>query len=130
MCLQCHGKDKKYDSEANSNLVDCLSNPQFETWNSCSVSHLFIYYSGANGWQSQEAAEKVIKKLIKYLHENQKTNIETYIPEPFRETDNIVKMYENMKKYPKLKINEINFEKRKKDVFHGDFLNRFFLAEC
>ena len=86
---------------------------------------MFIYYSGVNGLKTQNLVEPVIEKLIEYLRENKKTNVESYIPEPLGETNNIEKIYINMKNYPKLRIKPDEFEQRKNAVFHEDFLNQF-----
>ena len=125
MCLQCHqsSDDNHCDSPE---MADLLKNPGFEKWNSTSVSHVFIYYSGVNGIKAQELAGQIIENLIKYLRENDKTNVETMIPEPLGETDNIEKMYLSMKNYPELKIQtDDEFSQRKKAIFHEDFLNQF-----
>jgi hypothetical protein len=107
-------------------MIELLKNPGFEKWNSCSVSHLFITYSGVHGWKAQELAGQIIENLIKYLRENNKTNVESLIPEPLGETDNIEIMYLNMKNYPLLKIqSDDEFSQRKTTVFHDDFLNQF-----
>jgi hypothetical protein len=111
-------------------MVELLKNPEFEKWNSCSVSHLFITYSGVQGWKAQELAGQIIENLIKYLRENNKTNVETFIPEPFGETDNIEKMYLKMKNYPKLRISSEEFPRRVKSVYHEDFLNQFVAPEA
>ena len=125
MCLQCHRSSDDNDCDA-PDLIDILKNPEFEKWNSTNVSHLFIYYSGVNGWKAQELAGQILENLIKYLRENSKTNVETIIPEPLGGTDNIEKMYLSMKNYPKLKTQSNDeFFQRKKAVFHEDFLNQF-----
>nr|QBK85722.1 MAG: hypothetical protein LCMAC101_03170 [Marseillevirus LCMAC101] len=125
MCLKCHGKNAKFDSDS-PEMVDALKNPQFEKWNSCSVSHMFITYSGVDGWRAQDLAAQIIENLIKYLRENNKTNVETWLPQAFGEPDNIEKMYFNMKNYTGLKIQSSEFSQRQKAVFHEDFLNQFF----
>ena len=108
-----------------SQLKDCLTNPSYEVWNSTSISHMLIAYSGANGSKTQDLAEILIIDFLDWCKQNNITNLNRCNPHPSSDIGNIGNIYTNMKNYPQIIVQPDQVEQRKKEIFHGDFLDQF-----
>ena len=123
MCIKCH--QGLSNETIRQQMNDALENPFFEKWNSTSVSHLFITYSGVNGSEAQEVAGQLLQNLIHWSRENKITHVDCLGRTRLSPIDNIEKCYIQMKNCPNLRIEESEIPARKEAVFHGDFLQSY-----
>lgn len=70
MCIKCH---RKISAEiVLQQLKDSISNPQYEIWNRCSISHLFLAAIGSDGQEAATLAIKLLNDYIKWYDEEMK----------------------------------------------------------
>ena len=58
------------DEMVKKQLLETLENPQFEVWNSTSVSHLTLSVIGFNGYEVAELAHTLLNRFIVWAREN------------------------------------------------------------
>lgn len=64
MCLTCHKLNSEVTEEQ---LTRALTDPNFDKWNTCSVSHLLISNSGYDGEANKKKAGILLDKYKKHL---------------------------------------------------------------
>ncbi len=129
MCIQCH--QGLSDAAVVQQIKEAFQYPHFEQWNTTSVSHMYIAYSGVNGREAQILAGQIIEKLIQWSRANNRSSVEdSLIPDPFANIDNIERAYLKMKKDPNLVIQADQIPERKKaSIPWGFFEEIYFLRE-
>lgn len=94
MCKQCHSMFT--DEEVVEQLTDHMDNPQYEKWNTTSVSHIGIAASGHNGNDARKLGLILFRNYIDW----RKTQSEIYMPETGIETMysvyDLERMYEHV----------------------------------
>lgn len=68
MCLQCNLAMS--DERVIEDLKECIQNPQYELWNSCSLSHLFIDASGIHGAEARKLSMQLLEGYCAYAEKN------------------------------------------------------------
>lgn len=95
MCIDCH------KNQSDEDMIDQhrkrIDDPQFERWNSMSLSHLFITALGFNGREGQTICIKIIDNLREWIAAGgeTKSSITSYPPT----LDSMDKMIDYIKKY-------------------------------
>ncbi len=56
------------DETVKKQLTESLKNPQFEVWNSTSISHLNIIKSGHNGEENKQMAIKLLNQYREWQY--------------------------------------------------------------
>lgn len=74
MCLLCH--EKLSDTTLLSQLTDCKSNPQYDQWNSTSLSHFAIMTTGLNGKENQTLALELYRGYIEWAKKSGKPSVD------------------------------------------------------
>ena len=64
MCRQCH--NNLSNEEVLYQMKEAEIEPNFNEWNTSSVSHLLIIASGHNGKESSDIANKILDKFEIY----------------------------------------------------------------
>lgn len=114
MCLKCHqGLSDEYVLQSS---LDSLSNPQFEKWNTTSLSHLFIEISGVNGEECSQLGLQLLDNYIQYKEHNANEKDGTLFGNPSAE---YAKEQKTQALELKEKLKGFTQEEKKQYVFHG-----------
>ena len=97
MCRQCHAGLS--DETVKTQLQESLDNPQFEKWNTTSLSHILIAAEGENGPEARAIALELAEKFYNWFlgpSNGAWQYVLTYTPnsglEPFPHSSEIRKM--------------------------------------
>lgn len=74
MCLQCH---KNFpDAYVLEDMKENKENPQYEKWNTTSLSHCIIIALGANGKEAQKICREILDNYISWMEDKNVSNLE------------------------------------------------------
>ena len=90
--------------------------PQYERWNTTSLSHLFIILSGVNGEEAKNLAYNHLKGFIDYVDNGRKLN--GFVLEKCPSTEFIIATTMDILKLPPVS----SIEERRKQVYHENLL--------